>query len=162
MRDPIREQPVDEPIGMTGRMGGARRGQRMAGPRPWTRWQDWGNLLLGAWFFVAPWVLNTTHETTYRTTPWNNWWAGAVIFLVSLWLLARPTARWGEWLNAALGVWLFISPWVLGIEDVGRAAWDAWIVGALVFILAAWVIARANSGRLAMRRGSRGTGAGAL
>lgn len=160
MRDPIREQRVDEPVGAIGRVGGARRAP--LAPRPWTRWQDWGNLLLGAWFFVAPWVLGTTHGTTHQSTPWNNWWAGAVIVLVSLWALARPRTRWTEWLNAALGVWLFISPWVLGFTDVRRASWDAWIVGAVVFILVAWVIALANSGTLAMRRGPRGTGAGAL
>ncbi len=35
-----------------------------------------------------------------------------------------------------LAIWLFISPWVLGFADVPRAAWDAWIVGVVVFLLA--------------------------
>ncbi len=56
--------------------------------------------------------------------------------MVALWALGAPWARWTEWLNMALAVWLFISPWVLGFAHVRRAAWDAWGVGVVVFLLA--------------------------
>jgi hypothetical protein len=36
---------------------------------------------------------------------------------------------------ALLAVWLFISPWVLGFALFG-AAWDAWIVAILVWLVA--------------------------
>jgi len=37
----------------------------------------------------------------------------------------------------ALGTWLFVSPWLLGYSSFsGREAWDAYILGALVFVFA--------------------------
>jgi hypothetical protein len=43
-----------------------------------------------------------------------------------------------EFLLMALGIWVFISPWVLGFSDQTRAAWDNWISGAVIFLLALW------------------------
>lgn len=116
-----------------------------------SRWVDWCNLVLGAWLFVSPWVLHTTSGTGNTASPGDFWWVGAAIFIVALWAILTPMARWTEWINAILAVWLFISPWVLGFADVPRAAWDAWIVGIVVFVLAlsAFAVAR----RTPLRRG---------
>nr|WP_281166742.1 SPW repeat protein [Thermus igniterrae] len=43
---------------------------------------------------------------------------------------------WEEWLNVLLGVWLILSPWLLGFSGVGNAMWNALIVGVLVGALA--------------------------
>lgn len=48
-------------------------------------WQEWINLLLGIWIFVAPWVLGFLHLTN---ASWDHWVVGALIFLVSIWNLA--------------------------------------------------------------------------
>ena len=99
------------------------------------RWQDWLNLLLGAWLFVSPWVLRSSG--IYNT---DAWWVGALIFLVAIWALAMPASTIAEWSNALLGAGLFVAPWVLGYLTLS-AAWNAWIVGALVFILAVSALA---------------------
>ena len=39
------------------------------------------------------------------------------------------------------GLWFFISPWVYGADAV-RSAWNSWIVGAAVVILAAIRLSR--------------------
>ena len=45
--------------------------------------------------------------------------------------------RWQDWVNAVLGVALFVSPWVLGFVQAGSvAAWSAWILGAAILIVA--------------------------
>lgn len=44
--------------------------------------------------------------------------------------------QWQDWAELVLGVWLFISPWVLGYSDVGAAAGNAYIIGAAIAILA--------------------------
>jgi hypothetical protein len=58
----------------------------------------------------------------------------------------RRTSTWQDWCNLVLGMWLFISPWALqfghGLQapsngGVAAAAWNAWIMGALIFIAAA-------------------------
>jgi len=57
--------------------------------------------------------------------------------------------RWQDWANLALAIWLFISPWVLrfslaagaGVVNgpdvaVSHAAWNAWVLGVIVFLVA--------------------------
>lgn len=39
------------------------------------------------------------------------------------------------WLTAALGVWLFLSAWILGFYGIGAALWSGLIVGGAVVIL---------------------------
>lgn len=39
-------------------------------------------------------------------------------------------------LNVLLGIWFFVSPWVFGAAHTSNA-WNAWIVGAALVILAA-------------------------
>ena len=44
--------------------------------------------------------------------------------------------RWQDLVNAALGVWLVASPWLLDFDDGGWAMWNAVIVGVLLAGLA--------------------------
>ena len=48
----------------------------------------------------------------------------------------RSWTRWQSWLNLVVGVWLFISPWVLGTTSDSATAWNAWIIGAAIFVVA--------------------------
>lgn len=43
---------------------------------------------------------------------------------------------WEEWVNVVLGVWLILSPWILGFSGMTGAMWNAVIVGLLVGVLA--------------------------
>ena len=45
-------------------------------------------------------------------------------------------ARWQDWANLILGVWLFISPWILRSSGIYNQ--DAWWVGALIVLVAIW------------------------
>lgn len=39
--------------------------------------------------------------------------------------------RWQNWVMLALGLWLFLSPWILGYaEEPAGAAWNAYLLGA--------------------------------
>lgn len=106
------------------------------------RWQDWLNLLLGAWLFISPWALGfakggAAASTYSHAAAFNAWIVGVIVVLLSIAALAR-TQPWEEWLNLLAGFWLFISPWVLSYSGTQTALWNALIVGALVFILACW------------------------
>lgn len=83
-------------------------------------------------------------------------------------LAARPVRSGQGWIYLVFGVWLFVSPWILGFSNttlpagaagvegaaadfslvagpaatLGAAAWDAWIVGAVVALVALLTIAR--------------------
>ena len=104
--------------------------------RPWTRWQNWLAALVGIWVFISPWVLGTT---TSAVAAWNAWIIGAAIAVVALAVLA--TAGYpAAWISVALGIWLFISPWVLGYTGIRDGAWNAWILGVVTVILALWAL----------------------
>lgn len=47
---------------------------------------------------------------------------------------------WQDWVNLVIGLWLVASPWLLGFSAVPAAAWNAWIVGAAVGVVAIWAI----------------------
>ena len=75
--------------------------------------------------------------------------------------MRRPAREnyWQDWANAILAVWFFISPWVLNfgagapaagdgaamtglLGAVQAAAWNAWILGVIVFLVAVSAISR--------------------
>jgi len=69
------------------------------------------------------------------------------VFLVSLGAIFREEG-WPEWLDFALGIWVFVAPWILGFAfGLSNAAWDHWIVGALIAIFGFWNASTATSGR---------------
>jgi hypothetical protein len=45
-----------------------------------TEWEDWGNLVLGAWLFASPWILGYVGSGA-----WNAWIVGAVVVVISIW-----------------------------------------------------------------------------
>lgn len=108
--------------------------------RPWGRWQDLIIALVGIWLFISPWVLTTTGSAE---AAWNTWIVGAIIFvvaLVALVALGTPSNPTADWVNVVLGVWLFISPWVLRYTGVKDGSWNAWIFGVSTVILALWAV----------------------
>lgn len=102
----------------------------------WKRWQDWTNLVLGAWLFVAPFAVSgyTPNDTAAA------WVVGALIVATSIWALGSPKSQVAEWANAIFGSWTFLAPWLLDFSSSTAHAWNAWIVGALVAILSLWVL----------------------
>lgn len=43
--------------------------------------------------------------------------------------------RWQDWLNLIIGIWLFISPWVVGFAGSQvSASWNAWIFGVAIVV----------------------------
>jgi uncharacterized membrane protein YtjA (UPF0391 family) len=48
------------------------------------------------------------------------------------------TRRWQDWVNLLLGVWLFLSPWLLGYTGASvTASWNAWILGVALVVFSA-------------------------
>ena len=56
--------------------------------RRFVRGQEWVNLLLGIWIFIAPWVLAFAGGNS--TPAWDHWIVGVLVFLVSASALASP------------------------------------------------------------------------
>jgi hypothetical protein len=47
---------------------------------------------------------------------------------------------WEEWTEAVLGMWLAVSPWMLGFYAHQGATASAFVGGLIVTVLALWVL----------------------
>ena len=95
------------------------------------------NLVLGAFLFVSPWLFVFAEGIVAE----GAWITGALIALISVAALVA-FAEWEEWLNAALGLWIAASPWVLGFPHTAAMRVSVGI-GLLITFLSAielWVI----------------------
>lgn len=66
----------------------------------------------GLWFFLSPWAY---YGVSNDPNAWNAWLVGAIIVAFSIARTCGPTHAIGfSYVNAVLGVWIFISPFVIG------------------------------------------------
>jgi hypothetical protein len=89
--------------------------------------------VIGLWYFVSPWAYAySPHESAL-----NSWIVGAVMFLCAGLRLLSPARTTGfSYVNAVLGVWVFISPWVYGFAgESGPRLVNSLAVGVLMFAL---------------------------
>lgn len=98
------------------------------------RFQDWINLVLGAFLILSPWLFGFADQTM---AAWNSWIAGIVVAALSVAALVR-FAEWEEWVNVAIGIWILVSPWVLGFSGVSAAMWTCVVLGIVIAAMAAW------------------------
>jgi hypothetical protein len=99
------------------------------------------NLILGAFLFFSPWIFGFASGAPTQ----NAMISGIVIVILSIAALAA-FATWEEWLNLIVGLWLIVSPWVLGFAGT-TAAQVTIAVGVLVAVIAAvelWMMYRAG------------------
>lgn len=100
-------------------------------------WQDPISLIAGLWLAASPWLL-AFHAETWPMS--NAVIVGLAIALIALYALYEVFA-WQEWANLLLGVWLIVSPWVLGFSAMQPVMLNTVIVGALVAAMAFWTLA---------------------
>lgn len=107
-----------------------------------SRWQDWMTLVLGIWLFCSPFLVEAYFPYT-SLDDWNSYMAGVALIIVSMVALRNPE-RWEEWFNILIGVWLIISPFLLGFASTQRIpTLNHIVIGIIVTLDAAWVLARA-------------------
>jgi len=99
------------------------------------QWEDWSSWALGLWLLLSPWTLFFDSEPKALE---NALAVGALIIIAEIVELSI-FRDWEEWINVALGAWLAISPWALGVAS-GAARWNFFVVGALVLALALYEI----------------------
>lgn len=98
------------------------------------RWQDWFNLVLAVWLILAPYV---AFHSVNDVPAWNAYVCGLIVAIFAIAALARPQV-WEEWVNLAVGVWLIVSPFVLGFSDQPIIMWNHIVVGILIGGDALW------------------------
>ena len=77
---------------------------------------DVANLVLGAFLFFSPWIFGFAAGAESA----NAFISGIVIVALSIAALTA-FAVWEEWLNLIVGLWVIVSPWVLGFAASSAA-----------------------------------------
>jgi hypothetical protein len=88
------------------------------------------NLVFAAVLLATPWLFALTNSTGKI----DLWASGAAIAVISLAALVA-FAKWEEWTNLLLGLWLIASPWLLGFAHT-RAMHLSIGIGCLVAFMA--------------------------
>jgi hypothetical protein len=97
------------------------------------RWFDSVNLLLGLYLLVVPLF---TANSADGSTIWVAEVMGAIVLLLAVWALVRPASSAAERTQAVAGILLAIAPLLFSYTALAGAAWHAYVVGAVVAVLA--------------------------
>ncbi|MBC7271366.1 MAG: SPW repeat protein [Streptomyces sp.] len=90
--------------------------------------------LLGLYCAVSPWILHYT--TSQPALVPHNLIVGIAIGLLALGFTNTPERMYGlSWATCAIGVWMIISPWIVGESPDAGVVWNNVIIGVLAVVL---------------------------
>ncbi len=96
---------------------------------------NWIIALAGLLAIIAPFVLGFS---TMTATLWSNIVVGVLLIIFGVWAAVSDNFsadRTLDWINAVLGLWLLISPFVLGSSVIMAALWSDVILGIVALVL---------------------------
>ncbi|MFJ5774095.1 SPW repeat protein [Streptomyces sp. NPDC093094] len=90
--------------------------------------------LLGLYCAVSPWIVHYT--TSQPDLVPHNLIVGLAIAVLALGFTRAPERMYGlSWAMCALGVWMIVSPWIVGDSPDAGVVINNIVVGALAVIL---------------------------
>ena len=87
---------------------------------------DTYNLAAAGVLFVAPWLFRLTNGTARL-----DFWLCALAIIAMSSAAIFTYANWEEWTNVVVGLWLIVSPWMLGFAHF-RAMHFSVAIGIIV------------------------------
>ncbi|RUW87739.1 hypothetical protein EOA13_28080 [Mesorhizobium sp. M7A.F.Ca.US.011.01.1.1] len=99
-------------------------------------WKGFLRAMIALWTLISPWVLvhismaPPSQVQISAGAAWNFLVVGLVMMVISIVPQASSTV-WEGRINAAMGVWLIASPWVLGFRSDLVLTWNAVLIGIL-------------------------------
>ena len=119
--------------------------------RETVQWTSGINVVAGLWLIIAPFVLGYDE---IQAALWNDIVVGIIVAAFAVARVARPLMNPGlSWINAVLGLWLIVAPFVLGygrvveaealavegaVGGAQTAMWNDIIVGVIILVLGVW------------------------
>jgi peptidoglycan/LPS O-acetylase OafA/YrhL len=100
--------------------------------------------LLAAWLIVSPWLLGIPSGTLERPSidfALNFVVIGALVLAASAMRLNLEKTTPFNWLEAILGAWLIITPWMFGYDTGDVQTWNCIAVGVVIAGMAIFSLA---------------------
>ncbi|MRR12078.1 hypothetical protein EG835_06325, partial [bacterium] len=106
------------------------------------RWASAGNALAGLWLILAPFVLSFEGV---EIAQWNHVIVGSAVLVLAAIRAFDPDERESmSWMNVVLGLWMIVSPFLLGYANVNDAQTNSLITGVIVLALAVFSAYKTN------------------
>ncbi|MEU8685581.1 SPW repeat protein [Streptomyces sp. NPDC048611] len=103
-------------------------------------------LLVGLYCAVSPWILHFFAAQPALMV--HNLILGLAIALMAVGFTVAPDRMYGlSGAMCAIGVWMIISPWIVGSSPDAGVIWNNIVIGALTFLLGAMCVAAASKSR---------------
>lgn len=99
------------------------------------RWQDGLIVYIGIYLFFSPFIMGFYSEIPARS--WNFFLAGIAAIALAATAIRQRT-RWQTQANMAVGLWLIVSPWIVGFSRVIDGRNDAIALGVMIALMALW------------------------
>ena len=107
---------------------------------------NWVIVIGGVWEVLAPFILAYSDA---KGAMWDAIIIGLALIVLGAWAAltnAGSTVKTLSWINAILGLWLIIAPFLLSYSKVAAAMWNDIIIGIIVLALGAWAASAAKEG----------------
>ncbi|MCF3142650.1 SPW repeat protein [Streptomyces platensis] len=105
-------------------------------------------LLVGLYCAVSPWILHFAGAQSALMV--HNLILGVAIALMAVGFTVAPDRMYGlSGAMCAIGVWMIISPWIVGSSPDAGVIWNNIVIGVLTFLLGAMCVAAASKSRRA-------------
>lgn len=93
------------------------------------------NLIAGIWLFLSTWLFGLPNGSAAM---WNSAVFGVIVVILAIVHLSDLRQTWVSWLNALVGLWTLISPWVYNYSGNQGMTWSSVITGIVVVVLSVW------------------------
>jgi hypothetical protein len=103
------------------------------------RWQNWANVVLGAWLAISPWILGFAEQRSAALTAWTL--GASVVFFAAIGVYMDEA--WEEAITVILGTLLLGAPWAFDFAGNRAAMANAVVSGVLIAAFAIWSMLQA-------------------
>ncbi len=95
------------------------------------------SVLFALWLIISPFVLGMT--TASVVAMWDAIIVGIIVLVLSAIRYSNSTTSPAlSWISALLGLWMIISPFVLGTSAMMSVLWDFILVGVAFVVFDVW------------------------
>ena len=96
------------------------------------------NFLAGLYLLISGWINGATGGSMA-----NAIILGIVVAILAACRVFGVAGPWASWLNALIGIWMIISPWIYGYAGQPWM-WNAIIIGIIMLVLGVWSASAGN------------------
>ena len=102
----------------------------------------WFSAAIGAWLIIVPLAFGFGTDGSIRA---NDITLGIILVGLPFWIVPAENRAPGGWIMMLCGVWLIVSPFLVGYRHAAAATWNDIAAGIMTVIVARLVVLDATA-----------------